>query len=269
MRTAALLLGLLAAHGPAAVSAAAQVEQFVPQGTARQVRQASARFSSPMVALGDPRVAAPFDVTCPAPGAGRWIDPRTWVYDFGKELPAGIVCTFTPRQGLTALDGTAVVAQPFVFSTGGPAIVRAIPGDGGEIDEDQVLVLQLDGPVDDASIAAHAWFTVQDLPGAHPDRRAGRCRARSDPAHARRLAAAGAPDRGGGAAPVSERRARLAGVGCRHPRTGRRRDGLSADAALDDASRVHRGAVLRARECHAGLHPFPPDAGAILGAGLA
>ena len=168
MRTAALLLGLLAAHGPAAASAAAQVEQFVPQGTARQVRQASARFSSPIVALGDPRVAAPFDVACPAPGAGRWIDPRTWVYDFGKELPAGIVCTFTPRRGLAALDGTAVAAAALRVFTGGPAIVRTIPSDGGEIDEDQILVLQLDGPVDDASIAAHAWFTVQDLPERIP-----------------------------------------------------------------------------------------------------
>ena len=74
---------------------AAQVERFVPQGTARQVRQASARFSSPMVALGDPRVAAPFDVACPAPGSRAVDRPADVGLRLRPDLPAGVVCTFT------------------------------------------------------------------------------------------------------------------------------------------------------------------------------
>src|SRR5690349_14479879 len=46
----------------------ARVEFFSPRGTAKQVRQVSARFSAPMVALGDPRLADPFAVTCAASG---------------------------------------------------------------------------------------------------------------------------------------------------------------------------------------------------------
>jgi hypothetical protein len=39
-----------------------QVNQFIPQGTVKRIRQASARFSEAMVAFGDPRSpVAPFD----------------------------------------------------------------------------------------------------------------------------------------------------------------------------------------------------------------
>ena len=70
----------------------ARVESFTPQGTARGVQQVTARFSVPMVAFGDPRASAPFDVDCPAPGTGRWLDDRVWVYEFPSELPAGLAC---------------------------------------------------------------------------------------------------------------------------------------------------------------------------------
>ena len=103
MRVAGLWLGLLVqlvtlpvlaqeAHSPVA-----SVEQFTPQGAARQVRQVTARFTVPIVTLGDPRLPDPFDVQCPAPGQGRWADPRNWVYDFDEDLPAGLRCTFTLR----------------------------------------------------------------------------------------------------------------------------------------------------------------------------
>src|SRR5215831_869928 len=134
-RLAALLL--LALLAPAAASAA-EVTGFNPQGTVKRVRQVSARFSDPMVPLGDPRAADPFEVTCPEPGSGRWVDSRDWVYDFPRDLPAGVRCGFRLRSGLTTLAGAAVGGrQEFAFSTGGPAILSSIPGEGNEsIDEE-------------------------------------------------------------------------------------------------------------------------------------
>ncbi|MGB9107345.1 MAG: hypothetical protein WCC39_01530, partial [Telluria sp.] len=64
-----------------AVAAQTAVELFAPDGAVRVVRQASARFSAPMVPFGDLRAPTPFDVDCPVPGAGRWVDERTWAYD--------------------------------------------------------------------------------------------------------------------------------------------------------------------------------------------
>ncbi|MCU0669646.1 MAG: hypothetical protein MUF70_09880, partial [Myxococcota bacterium] len=61
----ATLVALLLA--PASANAA-RVESFAPQGVAKQVRQVSARFSEPMVPLGDPRATRdPFAIECPAP----------------------------------------------------------------------------------------------------------------------------------------------------------------------------------------------------------
>ena len=53
-----------------------------------------------MVALGDPRLADPFDIDCAAKGHGRWADERNWIYDFDDDLPAGVRCTFKLRNGL-------------------------------------------------------------------------------------------------------------------------------------------------------------------------
>src|SRR5262249_4795398 len=82
----------------AAEPPAALVELFSPRGTAKQVRQVSARFSVPIVALGDPRLADPFRIDCAARGKGRWADTRSWVYDFDADLAAGLRCTFTLNE---------------------------------------------------------------------------------------------------------------------------------------------------------------------------
>src|SRR5262245_45706934 len=101
---------------------------FSPRGTVKNVRQATARFVSPMVALGDPRLADAFDVDCPAQGHGRWADERDWVYDFTDDLPAGVRCKFTLRADLRALDGAPVAAlHAYEFDTGGPAIRTSLP----------------------------------------------------------------------------------------------------------------------------------------------
>ena len=149
-----------------AASPEAQVIQFTPQGTVRQIRQVTARFSEPMVPLGDPRgVVAPFAIACPEPGFARWLDSSTWAYDFARDLPAGIRCTFTIVPGLTSLAGRQVAGQPtFAFSTGGPAIRSSIPREGNEsIDEEQAFLLILDAEATEVSILEHVSFAVEGV----------------------------------------------------------------------------------------------------------
>jgi uncharacterized protein YfaS (alpha-2-macroglobulin family) len=148
-----------------APAAAAVVELFSPQGETKQVRQVTARFSAPMVALGDPRLPDPFERNCHALGNGRWADARNWVYDFDQDLPAGIRCAFTVRKDLKALNGAAVEGQlTFEINTGGPAVVGSYPRDGSrEIDEEQVFLLKLDAPATVGSVKAHVYCAVEGL----------------------------------------------------------------------------------------------------------
>ena len=141
-----------------------RVDAFSPQGTAKGIRQASARFSAPMVPFGEPRLADPFDVSCGVKGSGRWVDDRNWVYDFGRELPAGLRCTFRMRSGVADVAGQAVDAANYAFSTGGPAIVGSVPYAGVRgIDEAQAFVLALDAVATDESVDEQVWCDVAGI----------------------------------------------------------------------------------------------------------
>jgi len=142
---------------------AAQVEFFSPEGTVKAVRQVAVRFSEAMVAFGDPRLGDPFDIDCPAPGSGRWADHRNWVYDFERDLPAGVRCSFSVKDGLRALDGAPVEPARYAFSTGGPAIVESLPYEQAEIEEEQAFVLMLDAPANEDSVLANAWCDAQGI----------------------------------------------------------------------------------------------------------
>ncbi|MGH8201434.1 MAG: alpha-2-macroglobulin family protein [Steroidobacteraceae bacterium] len=148
-----------------APGAPVRVESFSPQGYVRQVRQVVVRFSGSMVALGDPRLADPFTVSCPAGGKGRWADTRDWVFDFDADLAAGIRCRFTLKPGLESASGAPLTGDgSFQFETGGPAIMGSLPHDGwAEIDEDQVFLLRLDAQATRGSIEAHAYCAVDGL----------------------------------------------------------------------------------------------------------
>src|SRR5215472_7327267 len=100
----------------------ATITRFSPRGTVKNVRQVTARFSQPMVPLGDPRVkVSPFDIQCSQPGAERWIDSFTWSYDFKNDLPGGVRCTFNLNPGVKTLSGRPVAGtSSFSFDTGGP-----------------------------------------------------------------------------------------------------------------------------------------------------
>jgi len=156
-----------ASIGSAAVSPEAHVVRFSPQGTVKGVRQVTARFSEPMVPLGDPRDGGGvFDVACPEAGTARWVDSRDWAYDFARDLPAGVRCTFRLRDGVTTLAGKPVAGRrEFSFSTGGPAIRSSIPREGSEwIDEEQAFVLLLDADPTEASVLANVSLAVEGLP---------------------------------------------------------------------------------------------------------
>ena len=158
---AALSLSVCAAP----LLAQTRVEAFSPEGQVKEVRQATARFSQPMVAFGDPRAPQPFDVDCAPPGAGRWVDARTWSYDFAHDLPGAVACRFTLRADARDLAGQPLAGQrAFAFRTGGPAVVRTLPREGDTaIDEGQVFLLALDAPATPDSIARHAWCRAEGI----------------------------------------------------------------------------------------------------------
>ncbi len=140
------------------------VEFFSPQGTVKGVRQVSVRFSAQMIPFGDPRNPAPFDISCQAAGVGRWADGNNWVYDFNADLQAGISCEFKIKPGLKTLSGVEFAGQKvFSFSTGGPAILRSRPYEGGQIDEEQIFVLTLDAEPDIPSVREHVAFSVEGI----------------------------------------------------------------------------------------------------------
>ena len=164
---AGLLAALLVLSVPAGAPAERPVgpPEFSPTGVVKNLRQATARFSKPMVPLGDPRVIEnPFDIECPAQGTPRWVDSRTWAFDFADTLPGGLECRFTLRNGLHTLDGDSVEGgRTFAFSTGGPQIVSSDPYGGSQIAEDAAFLLRLDAEAAPASIEEHAHFAVEGI----------------------------------------------------------------------------------------------------------
>ncbi|MBP1699210.1 MAG: alpha-2-macroglobulin domain protein 2, partial [Deltaproteobacteria bacterium] len=124
-----------------------QVEFFSPQGTVKTVRQVSVRFSEQMVPFGDPSgLIEPFDIVCSEKGTSRWADGKNWVFDFDKDLPAGIRCEFKLKSELKTLSGKEMAGQKvFSFSTGGPSIRASTPYEGSRwLDEEQIFILTLD-----------------------------------------------------------------------------------------------------------------------------
>lgn len=159
-----LLATLLSALGSLAARGAPQVEVFSPQGELKGVRQVAVRFTEPMVAFGDPRLADPFELRCEGDaarlkGRGRWADARNWAWDFDADLPAGLRCRFVVKAGLKSVAGEAVGGKrEFAFHTGGPAVVHSLPREGeGEIDDEQWFLLGFDAAVDPASLERGGW----------------------------------------------------------------------------------------------------------------
>ncbi len=143
----------------------ASVELFSPEGTVKDIRQVTARFTDQMVAFGDPRTADPFTVHCSEKGKGRWIDGKNWSFDFDRALPAGVGCTFTLKQNLKSLSGAVVTGRKtFSFNTGGPSVLETEPWeDGTEIEERQTFLFRLDAPATDASVMKNVSCSIEGI----------------------------------------------------------------------------------------------------------
>ncbi|HWL47018.1 MAG TPA: MG2 domain-containing protein, partial [Sphingomonadaceae bacterium] len=160
---------LLLALGPVAAAGdtSPTVVTAVPGGGGRgeAIERFTVRFSEPIIPLGDPRAASPFTVACPVGGEGRWIDQKSWVYEFARPLPGGVSCGFTLKDKLASLRGAAVGGQRrFTIDTGGPAARAVLPSRyGGAIEEDQVFLVAANVAPDRASVAANAYCAVDGV----------------------------------------------------------------------------------------------------------
>ena len=104
-------------------------------------------------------------MNCVEKGKGRWVDGRNWSYDFEKDLPAGVVCTFTLKKTLRTLSGKSLTGKrKFTFNTGGPAVLDAEPYEGNEhIDENQRFIFTLNGDADEKSLIQNVYCSVAGI----------------------------------------------------------------------------------------------------------
>ncbi len=161
LATLCLINGLSSTAG---LAAEPQILNFSPQGIVKDIRQVRVQFSEPMVAFGDPRLADPFKITCSEAGKGFWEDERNWIYDFSKDLPAGINCQFNTQDNLKTLAGKVVAGQhSFQFSTGGPSIRWSQPYEGSRISEDQNFVFLVDAKPKSASVINRVYFIIEGI----------------------------------------------------------------------------------------------------------
>ena len=156
--------GLVSALIITTLAHAASIEDFSPQGEQLEIRQAQARFSAPMTALGQSNAPAPFKVECGVTGSGHWADERTWVYDLDALPQAGAGCRFKLKPGMTTLTGEKIdAAAEYTFSVAGPRILSSLPSPGSTLDEDQVFVLLLNGAAEAASLVASTHCEAQGI----------------------------------------------------------------------------------------------------------
>ncbi|MFA5966439.1 MAG: MG2 domain-containing protein [Sphingomonas sp.] len=160
------LLGLVIAPVAALGDNSPTVVLATPGIGGGAIERFTMRFSQPMVPLGDPRAASPFDVTCAVAGEGRWVDPQTYVYDFKQGLPGGTQCGFKLRANLKSVAGYAVGGQrEFKVDAGGPVARAVLAGNSSDdgIEEDQVFLVAANLPADPASVAANAYCSVAGI----------------------------------------------------------------------------------------------------------
>lgn len=132
------------------------------------MRQLVTRFDEAMVRFGDPKAPAPLTVECSdakaAQGQGRWLDDKRWVFDFTRDLPPGVKCSAKPVSGLKSLAGNTLQGPgEYRFNTGGPYVTHTRPYDGATIDEEQIFILQLNGPVKAESLQANVWCQAKGV----------------------------------------------------------------------------------------------------------
>jgi alpha-2-macroglobulin len=149
---------------------AVSVSAVSPQGEVAQARQLRLRFSEPVVTQGDPRLPDPARLQCEGlaassalAGSGRWSSASEWLFDLNDPLPAGARCKLLIKPQFKPLGGELTGPRDFSFNIGAPSVVQTEPWSGSQIEEDQYFLLQLTGPVVEASVARAAWCEVEGI----------------------------------------------------------------------------------------------------------
>ena len=137
-----LILAAVLAPAAAASDDPARVASATAGSDGAAIARFTLHFSAPMAALGDPHRPAPASVDCPVSGAGRWIDPATWVWEFARPLPGGATCRASLRAGLKTLAGAPVIGpRVFPIDAGGPVALAILPAaNDSAIEEDQTFL---------------------------------------------------------------------------------------------------------------------------------
>ncbi len=162
----ALSLAVIGLVSVARTASEPQVLSFQAGTPGAVIKQAVVRFSDPMVAFGDPRAASPFEISdCPVKGTSRWVDDRSWVYDFDRALPGGTNCKFNLKAGLKDAAGERVRGtRTFTIVTGGPSIRATLPKEENDsIEEEQIFLLALNTTVDPHSVEKDAGCEVNGV----------------------------------------------------------------------------------------------------------
>ncbi len=163
------ILALALASAPLAAlalgSSGPEVELATPGVGDGAIERFTVRFTQPMVPLGNPQAASPFEVDCKAAGQGRWVDQQTFVHEFTSPLPGGVTCKFALKARLKSLAGYEVSGQrEFSVDSGGPIARAVLPGAfGSEIEEDQVFLVAANLDADPQSVGANAYCAVDGL----------------------------------------------------------------------------------------------------------
>lgn len=163
----ALGAGLLWSLAATAAQAVA-IRQFSPQGDVSQVGQVVVQLDGAGVRLGDPKAAAPVTLQCSdaeaAKGQGRWNSEKEWVFDFARNLPAGVRCTAQPNPQFKTPAGAGLTgAASYQFQTGGPQVADIAPETYEPIDEQQYFALRLTGAATPESLQQHVWCASEGV----------------------------------------------------------------------------------------------------------
>jgi alpha-2-macroglobulin len=147
---------------------ALQIISLSPQGEIAKVRQVVAKFDDSAVNFGDPKAPAPLSLNCSdaqaTKGNGRWINDKTWGFDFENDLPPGVSCTLQVRSGFKSPKGSDLTGPgSYKFNTGGPFVQTMRPGTYQEIDEEQYFLMQLNGDATLQSVRDNVWCALDGV----------------------------------------------------------------------------------------------------------
>jgi hypothetical protein len=102
---------------------------------------------------------------CSVSSTGRWVDQKTYVFEFAKILPGGLSCKVSLRDGLKSVRGVAVGGtSEFLIDTGGPVARAVLPEEyGDDIEEDQVFLVSTNTPATSQSVSAAGYCAVDGI----------------------------------------------------------------------------------------------------------